>query len=304
MQHRHSVSAHRLLGAIAALSLGALSILPVQAADNIIRLATTTSTYNSGLLDNLLPPYEKAHDVTIQVIAVGTGKALRMGQDGDVDVVMTHAPGAERTFVDAGYGVEPHGVMYNDFVLLGPKADPAVVKGMQDVDAALSKIATANAGFVSRGDDSGTHKKELTLWKSADVVPEFSGYKSVGQGMGKVLSMASELQDYTLSDRGTWLAMQDKLDLSVLVEGDARLFNPYQVILVNPANHEGLNTDGARELAEWLISKEGQQAINDFRLKGKALFHASHGETGFDAQQTADSTSPSQGKVEQAEPRS
>ena len=309
MPHRHILSARHLLGAIAGLSLGSLSLQPAQAADDIIRLATTTSTYNSGLLDNLLPAYEQANDVTVQVIAVGTGKALRMGQDGDVDLVMTHAPGAERKFVDAGYGIEPHGVMYNDFVLLGPKADPANVEGMSDVDAALARIAESNAGFVSRGDDSGTHKKELSLWASADVVPDFSAYKAVGQGMGKVLSMASELQDYTLSDRGTWLAMQDKLDLSVLVEGDARLFNPYQVILVNPANHEGLNTEGARALAQWLISREGQQAIDDFRLKGQALFHASHGETGFDAQKTADGSGAGQAAggetaTQQAAPRS
>jgi len=307
MPQRHTLSSRRLLATLAGLSFGALSILPAQAADDIIRLATTTSTYNSGLLDHLLPEYEEAHDVTIQVIAVGTGKALRMGQDGDVDLVMTHAPGAERKFVDAGYGVEPHGVMYNDFVLIGPEADPAAIDGMQDVDAALGKIAGANAGFISRGDDSGTHKKELALWQSADVTPDFSGYKAVGQGMGKVLSMASELQDYTLSDRGTWLAMEDKLELEILVEGDARLFNPYQVILVNPANHDGLNTRGARELAEWLISSEGQQAIDDYRLKGKALFHASHGETGFDARQTADRASertPVKAQGAQAEPRS
>ena len=147
MPHRHILSARHLLGAIAGLSLGALSLQPAQAADDIIRLATTTSTYNSGLLDNLLPAYEQANDVTVQVIAVGTGKALRMGQDGDVDLVMTHAPGAERKFVDAGYGIEPHGVMYNDFVLLGPKADPANVEGMSDVDAALARIAESNAGF-------------------------------------------------------------------------------------------------------------------------------------------------------------
>lgn len=268
------------LGQIAGvITLSALLTAPASAADEIVRLATTTSTYNSGLLDHLLPTFESAHPYQVQVIPVGTGKALRMGQDGDVDLVMTHAPAAEKAFVDAGYGVEPHGVMYNDFVIVGPEGDPAEIQSTEKASQALTRVAESGALFVSRGDDSGTHKKELSLWESAGVTPDFEGYRAAGQGMGKVLQIASELQGYTLTDRGTWLAMQDKLDLALLMEGDERLFNPYQVILVNPARYDGLNTEGARALANWLISEQGQQAIDEFRLKGQVLFHASAGES-------------------------
>lgn len=260
------------------LSVSALVATPVAADDEIVRLATTTSTYNSGLLDYLLPAFESEHPYQIQVIPVGTGKALRMGQDGDVDLVMTHAPGAEREFVEAGFGVNPMGVMYNDFVIVGPVSDPADVEGSEDAAEAMADIAQSDALFISRGDDSGTHKKELKLWDAAGIAVDFEGYRSVGQGMGKVLQMANELQGYTLTDRGTWLAMQDKLDLALLVEGDGRLFNPYQVILVNPERYDGLNTEGARALAQWLVSDEGQALIDDFRLNGQVLFHASAGE--------------------------
>ena len=260
------------------LAMSALLAMPAAADDEIVRLATTTSTYNSGLLDYLLPVFESEHPYQIQVIPVGTGKALRMGQDGDVDLVMTHAPGAEREFVEAGYGVNPQGVMYNDFVIVGPVSDPAGVEGSEDVAEAMADIANSDALFISRGDDSGTHKKELKLWDAAGLAVDFEGYRSVGQGMGKVLQMANELQGYTLTDRGTWLAMQDKLDLALLVEGDDRLFNPYQVILVNPERYDDLNTEGARALAQWLISDKGQALIDDFRLNGQVLFHASAGE--------------------------
>lgn len=263
---------------VGAMALGALLIAPVSANDEIVRLATTTSTYNSGLLDELLPQFEAEHPYQVQVIPVGTGKALRMGQDGDVDLVMTHAPAAEKAFVEAGYGIEPQAVMYNDFVIVGPEDDPAAVEGSEDVVAAMETIAGSDVLFVSRGDDSGTHKKELNLWQSAGIEPDFEGYRAAGQGMGKVLQMASELQGYTLTDRGTWLAMQDKLDIALLVEGDERLFNPYQVILVNPDRYQGMNTEGARALAQWLVSDEGQQAIDDFLLNGQALFHASANE--------------------------
>lgn len=244
-------------------------------AENIIRLATTTSTYNSGLLDALLPVFEKKHNAKVQVIAVGTGKALRMGEAGDVDVVMTHAPGAEKKFVDAGHGIEPTGVMYNDFVVVGPAADPAGIKGEKDVAAALKKVADANSSFVSRGDDSGTHKKEKKLWVAAGVEGGFANYKEVGQGMGKVLQMSDELNSYTLTDRGTWLAYESRLQLELLVEGDERLFNPYQIIIVNPAKYEKLNTQGARALRDWFVSKEGQKMIGDFRINDKPLFIAS-----------------------------
>ncbi|RXE48525.1 substrate-binding domain-containing protein [Chromohalobacter israelensis] len=276
----------RRLSLIAALALSCLLVSVAQAADTV-RLATTTSTYNSGLLDYLLPKFEADHPYQIQVIPVGTGKALRLGRDGDVDLVLTHAPAAEKAFVDAGYGVEPHGVMYNDFVIVGPSDDPAGIAGGDDATQAFATLAEDEALFVSRGDDSGTDKKEKILWEQAGVTPDFDGFRAAGQGMGEVLKMASELQGYTLTDRGTWLAMQDKLDLEIMVEGDTQLFNPYQVILVNPERYDGLNTQGARALAEWLVSDEGQSLIDDFRLNGKVLFHASAGED-IDPESVAD----------------
>ncbi|GAB3339613.1 MULTISPECIES: substrate-binding domain-containing protein [Chromohalobacter] len=267
----------RRLSLFATLALSLLLVSGVQAADTV-RLATTTSTYNSGLLDYLLPKFEEDHPYQIQVIPVGTGKALRLGRDGDVDLVLTHAPAAEKAFVDADYGVEPHGVMYNDFVIVGPSDDPAGIDGGDDATSAFAAVADQGATFISRGDDSGTDKKEKHLWAEAGVTPDFEGFRAAGQGMGEVLKMASELQGYTLTDRGTWLAMKDKLDLEIMVEGDTALFNPYQVILVNPERYDGLNTQGARALAEWLISDEGQDLIDAFRLNDKALFHASAGE--------------------------
>ncbi|MCP4595554.1 substrate-binding domain-containing protein [Neptuniibacter sp.] len=261
----------------AALSAAILATGSVAAVaeEQIIRLATTTSTYNSGLLDDLLPVFEKKHGAKVHVIAVGTGKALRMGQAGDVDVVMTHAPKSEKKFVDAGHGVNPMSVMYNDFVIVGPASDPAKIKGSSDVATALESVAQVNAQFISRGDDSGTHKKELSLWSNTATGKNFANYKEVGQGMGKVLQIADELNGYTMTDRGTWLAYEDRLQLKLLVEGDKRLFNPYQIIQVNPTKHEGLNESGAKALSEWFVSSEGQKLINDFRIKGKVLFHGS-----------------------------
>ncbi|WP_432471026.1 substrate-binding domain-containing protein [Amphritea sp. HPY] len=249
------------------------------AEQNIIRLATTTSTYNSGLLDKLLPVFEQKFGSKVHVIAVGTGKALRMGRDGDVDLVMTHAPAAEKAFIDQGHGVEPKSVMYNDFVLVGPGSDPAAIKGGSDVAEALRGIADSKAQFISRGDDSGTHKKELKLWQVAGSEPGFDGYKEIGQGMGKVLQVSDELQSYTMTDRGTWLAYQERLQLELMVAGDKRLFNPYQVILVNPERYKGLNSEGARALAQWLVSVEGQRIINNFRINGEVLFHGSAQQT-------------------------
>ena len=249
--------------------------LGASATENIIRLATTTSTYNSGLLDKLLPVFEQKYGVKVHVIAVGTGKALRMGREGDVDLVMTHAPAAEKAFIDQGFGIEAKSVMYNDFVVVGPANDPAKIKDGLDVEQALRSIAASKSQFISRGDDSGTHKKELALWKAAGVMPNFDGYKQIGQGMGKVLQVSDELQGYTMTDRGTWLAYQARLNLELMVAGDKRLFNPYQVMLVNPARYKGLNTDGARALAQWLVSAKGQQMVNDFRINGEVLFHGS-----------------------------
>lgn len=266
----------RTVWATALLCLAALAPTANAQDAKTIRLATTTSTYHSGLLDYLLPKFKKETGYTIDVIAVGTGKALKMGENGDVDLVMTHAPGAEQEFIDNEFGVEPHHLMYNDFVIVGPKNDPAKIKGEQSAVTALKTLAEKNITFVSRGDDSGTDKKEKSIWKQDKMEPTFPAYRSVGQGMGPTLNMASELQGYTLTDRGTWIAYQSKLDLDIMVEGDKALFNPYQVILVNPARYDGLNTKGARDFSHWLISKHGQQLINDYQLQGQKLFTASY----------------------------
>lgn len=239
-----------------------------------VRLATTTSTEQSGLLGWLLPKFTAETGYPVQVMAAGTGQSLKMGENGDADLVMTHAPSAEKAFVDAGFGINPTPLMYNDFVIVGPVKDPAGLGQIKDAAKGLQAIKEKGQTFISRGDESGTHIKEKTLWQAADVKPDFAGYKSIGQGMGPTLTMASELGAYTLTDRGTWLAYQSKLDLAVLLEGDKRLFNPYQVILVNPARYPDLNTDGARALQNWLVSDHGQKLIGDFKVAGQALFVA------------------------------
>jgi len=246
--------------------------LPLMAQD-VIRLATTTSTYNSGLLDHLLPHFEKQQGNRVQVLSVGTGQALRLGQDGDVDLVLTHAPDAEAAFVEADYGIEPKNLMYNDFVLVGPQPDRLNLYEAEGVLDALDKIRKGNRTFISRGDNSGTHKKEMELWNRSGGVPKFSRHQAVGQGMGRTLIMASELQGYTLADRGTWLAMQEKLELQIVYEGGIDLANPYQVILVNPERHSGINSRGAQKLRDWLLSTEAQQLINNFTVKGEQLFY-------------------------------
>lgn len=244
----------------------------LRADPDIIRLATTTSTENSGLLGKLLPAFEKNTGYKVQVIAVGTGKALRMGHDGDVDVVLVHAPAAEEKFVADGHGVNRRSVMYNDFVIVGPKDDPAGIRGMQNASAALKRIMGKNIPFISRGDDSGTNKKELELWKAADMTPNGSWYRAVGQGMEETLLMAGEISGYTLADRGTWLAIKDKLPLEVLVQGDPRLFNPYGIIAVNPARYPDANYLGAMRLIAWFTSVPGQHLIRDFKITGEPLF--------------------------------
>ncbi len=251
---------------------------PAQAGNNpdkIIRLATTTSTENSGLLNALLPKFTEETGYQVHVIAVGTGKALRMGRDGDVDVVLVHARAAEDKFVAEGYGEQRFGVMYNDFVMVGPKADPAGIAGVKSAAEAFEKIAHTQSIFVSRGDDSGTHKKERGLWKEAGISPEGSWYREAGQGMGKVLQIAAELEAYTLTDRGTWLAYQDKSPLQISFEGDPLLFNPYGIIAVNPKRHPDTNYAGAQALIGWFISPRGQELIGDFRIGSNKLFKPS-----------------------------
>lgn len=238
-----------------------------------LRLATTTSTENSGLLGNLLPAFEKRSGVAVHVIAVGTGKALRIAQAGDVDVVMVHARPAEERFVAAGYGVDRREIMYNDFIMVGPSGDPASIAGTTGVAEALRRIADSESRFVSRGDDSGTHKKERALWKLSGVAPAGDWYLEAGQGMGKVLQIASELGAYTMTDRGTWLAYRGNLALAILVQGDPPLFNPYGVIAVNPKRHPHVNYESATAFIDWLSSLEGQEMIARYTVDGQVLFH-------------------------------
>lgn len=251
-----------------------------------LRLATTTSTENSGLLQDLLPYFERKTGYTVHVIAVGTGKALRMGRDGDVDVVLVHAPAAEQKFVDEGAGVKRVKVMYNDFVIVGPADDPASVSSSTSGIDAMSKIAKSKAIFISRGDDSGTNKKELSLWKDAGIKPQGDWYREAGQGMGKVLQMSGELSAYTLTDRGTWLAYQGKSPLKITYEGDPILFNPYGIIAVNPARYPDINSAGAEALIDWITSPDGQRMIGSYTVAGSLLFTPS-ADTGHVAQEKA-----------------
>ena len=235
-------------------------------------MATTTSTENSGLLNYLLPAFTKETGYPIHVIAVGTGKALRMGQDGDVDVVLVHALAAEHEFVAHGYGERRYPVMQNGFVILGPASDSAGIGGVKKAAQVMKQVASRHAIFISRGDNSGTNKKEKALWKEAGIKPAGSWYREAGQGMGKVIQMANELQAYTLADRGTWLAYQDKVSLKVLHEGDASLMNPYGIIAVNPKRYPDTNYEGAKKLISWITSRHGQTLIGAFKIHGQRLF--------------------------------
>ncbi len=239
---------------------------------SMLRLATTTSTDNSGLLDYLLPEFRKDTGIEVQTIAVGTGKALRLGREGDVDVVLVHAKNAEQAFIDGGFGVERFDVMYNDFVLVGPLDDPAKISSSHSVIEVLQKIRDTKSAFVSRGDDSGTHKKELSLWKSVNYSPQGDWYKSVGQGMGKVIQITNEMGAYTMTDRGTWLAYLSRSNLALLYQGDPPLFNPYGIIAVNPKKHSHVNYAAAESLINWLTSDKGQHLIGEFKVKGEQLF--------------------------------
>jgi tungstate transport system substrate-binding protein len=257
-----------------ALVLLLAAVIPAQAADkNVIRLATTTSTANTGLLDYLLPKFEQKCSCKVPYIAVGTGKALKIAEDGNADVVLVHAREAEDAFVAAGHGVNRRDIMYNDFVLVGPHNDPARIKGETDVVNAMKKIASSKSRFVSRGDESGTHIMEKGYWKAIGINPEKSGwYFSVGQGMGEVLQMSGEMRAYTLTDRGTYIAYRDRIDLPILVKGDKRMFNPYGMMAVNPKKYPDINYDGAMALINWMTSKEGQNLIASFKVGGEQLF--------------------------------
>ena len=249
--------------------------LAAPAAENTLRLATTTSTDNSGLLRAILPMFQAASGIQVMVIAVGTGKAMRLGENGDVDVILAHSRPDEDRFVAQGFGVGRRDVMHNDFVVVGPAADPAAIRGSKDVVAAFRKILASKALFVSRGDDSGTDKMEKRYWSEIGQRPPGRQYLSVGQGMGEVLTIAAQLGAYTLTDRATYGAYRHRLGLELLVEGDPRLFNPYGVIAVNPARHPHVNFEGAMQFIEWLTGPAGRKAIGEFRVAGETLFFPS-----------------------------
>lgn len=239
-----------------------------------LKLATTTSTDDSGLLDAILPEFEKETGYDVQVIAVGTGAAIDLGEKGDVDVLLVHSRAAEDEFVAAGYGVNRKDVMYNDFLIIGPEDDPAGIKGEKDVVVAMKKIVDTQSVFVSRGDDSGTHKKELSVWQAAGITPQGDWYKSVGKGMGDTFRMANEMKAYTLIDRATYLALKDKYQLVPMVEGDKNLLNPYGVIAVNKDKHPNANFEGANAFIDWITGEKGQTLIGKFGVDqyGQQLF--------------------------------
>jgi len=241
-------------------------------APSVLRLSTTTSTENSGLLKVLLPVFEQVSGLKVQVISVGTGKALELAKNGDVDVTLVHAVAAEMQFVADGHGIQRKEVMYNDFVIVGPNDDPAGIHGERDVLLALQRIVQRKARFISRGDNSGTDQMEKTYWRTLGQKPEGAAYISAGLGMGEVLTMAAELQAYTLTDRATFAAYRAKTGLAILTEGDSRLFNPYGIIAVNPARHSGVNYAGAMQLITWITSTEGQRRIAAFHIDGQQVF--------------------------------
>ncbi|WP_395458427.1 substrate-binding domain-containing protein [Azospirillum melinis] len=253
------------------------------AADRFITVASTTSTEDSGLFGSLLPKFTAKTGIEVRVVAKGTGQAIDLAKRGDADVLFVHHKPSEDKFVAEGFATVRKPVMYNDFVIVGPSRDPAGVKGSKDVAQSLSKIAGAKAPFVSRGDDSGTHKAELSLWKTANLDPakaEGGWYRSIGQGMGPTLNTAAAMNGYALTDRGTWLNFKNRGPLTVLVEGDKRLFNQYGVMLVNPAKFAHVKAADGQAFVDWLVSAEGQKAIADYQINGEQLFFPNANEPG------------------------
>jgi tungstate transport system substrate-binding protein len=287
-----STRRHLALGLVVAV----LAVAPALAQDKSIVVASTTSTQDSGLFGHILPLFKARTGIDVKVVAQGTGQALDTGRRGDADVLFAHAKAEEEKFIAGGFGVKRLAVMYNDFVLIGPKADPAAIKGMADVTQAFKTIKAKTAPFISRGDRSGTHIAELDLWKAAGIDPhpnppplkgerpssrampgegrEGAGpwYRSIGQGMGAALNTASASNAYVLADRGTWLSFKNRGELDILVAGDQRLFNQYGVMLVNPAKHPHVKTELGQAFIDWLISAEGQKAIADYKIEGQQLF--------------------------------
>ncbi len=260
------------------LAVGTLAALPLPAQQRFIVVASTTSTEQSGLFGHLLPAFTRATGIQVRVVALGTGQALDTGRRGDADVVFVHDRAAEDKFVAEGWGVDRRDVMYNDFVIVGPKSDPAKVAGSKDVANALKSIAAAQAPFVSRGDKSGTHAAELRYWKDAGVdlaAQKGSWYRETGSGMGPALNTASSMNAYLLADRGTWLNFRNRGDLAILVEGDRKLFNPYGVMLVNPAKHPHVKKADGIAFIDWLTSPEGQASIAGYTIGGEQLFFPS-----------------------------
>ena len=263
----------RMFSTLAALMM--LGGVPAFAQDQSIVVASTTSTQDSGLFDHILPLFEGKTGIDVKVVAQGTGQALDTGRRGDADVVFVHAKAQEEKFIEEGFGVKRFDVMYNDFVLVGPKSDPAGVSGTEDIAAALVAIQEKNAPFVSRGDKSGTHSAELRLWKDAGVdiaTAKGDWYKEIGQGMGAALNTAVAMNAYVLSDRATWLSFENRGELDIAVEGDKRLFNQYGVMLVNPEKHPSVKAEAGQQFIDWLVSPEGQKAIGEYKIGGKQLF--------------------------------
>ena len=270
----------RLLIAIAACAVFAGHAF---AQEKSIVVASTTSTQDSGLFGHLLPMFKAKTGIDVKVVAQGTGQALDTARRGDADVVLVHAKPAEEKFLAEGFGVKRYPVMYNDFVLIGPKADPAGIKGSKDIVAALGAIKAKGADFISRGDKSGTHQAELNLWKVAGIdIASDKGpwYKEIGQGMGAALNTASASNAYVLADRGTWLSFKNRGDLGIAVEGDKRLFNQYGVMLVNPEKHPSVKKDFGQQFIDWLVSSEGQKAIADYKINGEQLFYPNANDSG------------------------
>lgn len=268
-----------MLAGIVAAAMVWATVLTAQAAEFIV-VQSTTSTQNSGLYDHLLPEFTEKTGIEVRVVAVGTGQAIKNAQNGDGDVLLVHAKPAEEAFVADGFGVSRADVMYNDFIIVGPASDPAGVRGTDDVAVALSTIAQSQSVFASRGDDSGTHKKELALWKAAAVDPaQDSGtwYRETGSGMGATLNTGIGMDAYVMTDRATWIKFGNKADHEILVEGDTRMFNQYGVILVNPEKHANVKAEAGQVFIDWLLSDEGQDAIGAYQVDGKQLFFPNAG---------------------------
>jgi tungstate transport system substrate-binding protein len=260
---------------LAALILISLVLSAGVAPAETIMVASTTSTENSGLFDYIFPMFREKTGIEVRAVAVGTGQAIRMARRGDADVLFVHDRASEEAFVAGGFGLARYEVMYNDFIVVGPRQDPAKIRGLKDVAAALQQIAKAKAPFTSRGDDSGTHKAELRLWKASGLDPRpasGSWYLETGQGQGSTLNVASGMGAYMFVDRGTWISFKNRGDLEMLVEGDPLLFNQYGVIVVNPKKHPHVKAKAGQAFVDWLVSPEGQKAIGDFRIEGQPLF--------------------------------